>query len=167
MKQEIIDIDLGMKNIVRSFKKVDGSYVKVGLQGETGQKTYGEKWNPVTVVDIGVIHEFGTVNIPERSFLRNTFDENYLKWRKFTTQVFSEMITKQFAKTYTVGISKALGFLGQRIQNDIKNRIRQGIPPPNAPSTLARKLKKGKGLPVPLIDTGRMINSIIYVKVIK
>jgi len=177
MKTQIIDKDLGMENIVRSFKHVHGSYVKVGLQGQTGQKTYGTKWDTVTVVDLGVIHEFGatvrketySITIPERSFLRNTFDENFLKWRKYTTEVFFDMLTRYFASNYMTALSKALDLIGFRLVSDIKMRIRQGIPPPNAPSVYARKLAKGKGVgtPVPLIDTGRMMNSITHVKVIK
>lgn len=196
MKARIIDKDLGMKGIVRSLKKVDGSYVKVGLQGNTGQKTYGEKWNRVTVVDVAVIHEFGATvhrklktiglleglrayyrnrirkgsfSIPERSFLRSTYDEKYNEWRIKTNQIFFDLITKRFSASYTAGVSKALGVIGAFIKTDIKNKIRRGIPPPNAPSTLAKKMKKGTGggQPVPLIDTGRMINSITFEKVIK
>ena len=179
MKQNIDDKDLGYREITRALKSINGSYVKVGLQGQTGQKTYGQKFDRVTVVDLGVIHEFGAsipkrnITIPERSFLRSTFDKMFDTWREMNKTLFMKIFTKSFSSSYSKGIDKALDVMGQTIQRDVKNTITKGIPPPNADSTLKAKMRKGRwnkkslGVPKPLIDTGQMLNSITYEKVVK
>ncbi|MCP4481413.1 MAG: hypothetical protein GY817_01105 [bacterium] len=189
----IIDKDLGYSKIVRSLKDIEGSHVKVGLQGAKGQKTYGEKFNNMTVVDIGTIHEFGAnihkqlkpislkaglkaynsnkmrtglIKIPARSFLGTTYDKKHKEWIEMNKKLFWNIITARYSKSFISGISKALGIMGQTIVKDIRKTIRAGIEPPNKESTLRAKMKKGKGkkTPKPLIDTGRMINSISYKK---
>ena len=63
-------------------------------------------------------------------------------------------------------VRRALGILGAKAQADIQARIRAGIAPPLAASTLRRKLaltrKGAKGEPKPLIDTGQLVASITY-----
>ena len=53
---------------------------------------------------------------------------------------------------------RALSVLGMALVGDVQQRIRNRIPPPNAPYTIARK-----GSDVPLIDTGRLRQSIDFV----
>ena len=198
--QKVTDKDFGYNEITRALKQINGSYVKVGLQGETGQKTYNTKFDKVTVVDLGIIHEFGatihrklktislraglkdfysgkirkgTIVIPERSFLRSTFDKMFDSWREMNKQLFWNIFTKFYSSSYIKGVSKAMDVMGQRIQRDVKDTITRGVPPPNASSTLKAKMRKGKwnrkslGVPKPLIDTGQMMNSITYEKVMK
>lgn len=50
---------------------------------------------------------------------------------------------------------KAMRLIGLQIVGDIKQRIANGLQPPNAESTIARK-----GSSTPLIDTGQFRNSI-------
>lgn len=103
----------------------------------------------LTVGDVATFHEFGTRTVPQRSFLRAWFDEN---------QTFiAETLKKQFAgvpegkRTAEQAAERcALAFEG-----GVKQRIARGIPPPLAPSTIARK-----GSSVPLIDTGQLRNAI-------
>ena len=67
-----------------------------------------------------------------------------------------------------VTADKALGIIGLRIQNDIKDKIKSGVPPPNKASTLRRKLaltaKGSTKKPVTLIDKGQMLESITFAK---
>jgi hypothetical protein len=51
----------------------------------------------------------------------------------------------------------AYGRIGMVAVGDVQRRIVQRIPPPNAPSTIAKK-----GSDVPLIDTGRLRQSVDY-----
>jgi len=158
------DIDRGQSFIVREAKNIKGSYVKVGLQGETGQKPHGDKFDKATVVDIGVIHEFGApkASIPERSFIRSTHDGKNREWSVLTKALLGRILLQR------ITADKALGIIGLRLQNDIKDKIRSGVPPPNEPATLRRKLAKtAKGStkkPVTLIDKGQMLNSITFAK---
>lgn len=165
---KVRDVDRGWKKLKDFAKRVgDGkTYVKVGIVGPKAQETNEEG---ITTVRLAMIHEFGapSVGIPERSFLRVTFDRNRVAYRamlrKLLVSVFS---TKPLMKE-----TQALGILGAKIAADVKGYVTQGagVPPPNSPATLARKLAKtrpgSKGQPRTLIDTGRMIGSITWIVV--
>ena len=94
-----------------------------------------------------------TINIPERSFLRSTFDEKNREWHaKAEKQVQMVATGKKDAAT-------ALDVLGHMVQGDIQRKIIDGPFTPNAPSTIRWK-KSAR----PLIGkTGRMRSSIRYV----
>jgi hypothetical protein len=51
----------------------------------------------------------------------------------------------------------ALGLLGTKAVGEIQKRMARGIKPDNAPSTIA-----AKGSSTPLIDTGRLRQSVTY-----
>lgn len=56
---------------LRNLQEMKKKYVAVGLPaGKVTGKVYG---NGFTVVDNGIVHEFGAGNVPERSFLRAPF----------------------------------------------------------------------------------------------
>lgn len=109
----------------------------------------------VTNVDLGVWHEFGVpqLNIPERSWLRSAFDGKHDRWEKFAEKQAQLLIDGK------VTLEEALGRLGLLAEADVKKGITSGggIPPPNAPSTVARK-----GSSRPLVDTGQFLNSVTF-----
>lgn len=108
-----------------------------------------------TIVEIGAVHEFGAGRIPERSFLRSTFDAGRTKYQKFMTNGLRREVV-QVAKTGQAGPENlTLKRLGLVVEGDIKKRIAEGIAPPLSPVTIARK-KSSK----PLIDTGQLRASI-------
>ena len=65
-------------------------------------------------------------------------------------------------------VDKALNVLGAKYSAEVKNTVTQGeqIQPPNAPSTLARKMAKTRAGAAnavrTLIDTGRMIGAVTW-----
>lgn len=147
-----------------AFGKVDGSHVKVGVC-QNDNKEYelkeGEERSPdgpLTLAEIGAIHEFGAPNagIPERSFIR--------------AGVQDRMVTiRSMFKTYAKKINKgemtqqqALGLVGLQAQAGIQAKFTDGTLAPNAPSTIA-----AKGSSRPLIDTGQLRAAISYEIVIK
>ena len=141
------DRDLGYKKILKEINKVERSpHVKVGFpveKSETKEKHSGSK---ATVVEIAIFHEFGTsTGIPQRSFIRATFDEQKEKWLELTGKLHLEIYKGN------MDVAKALAIIGLRIETDQKNKIRSGIPP---------ELKFREG--TPLIDTAQMINSIQF-----
>jgi len=120
--------------------------ITAGVHGDDAGADHGEG---LTVGDIATFHEFGTRTVPQRSFIRAWFDENQ--------EFIAETLRKQFApvaegkRTPDVAAERcALAFEG-----GIKQRISRGIPPPNAPSTIA-----AKGSSKPLIDTGQLRNAV-------
>ncbi len=166
------DIDFGAAEIERQAQLIDGSFVKIGLQGEKGQRAAsGDPKSGKTVVDVGIDNEFGVParRVPARSFIRSTFDNKNRQWSFLTKNLLGKILLRR------LNTSRALSIIGLKIQSDIKRKIRSNVPPPNAESTLRRKMARAQkkvgigpiGMPKTLIDTGRMLNSVIFVKTIK
>lgn len=138
---------------VRRALQEFGSYaLKVGIFSD-------EDSSETSYVMIGRVHEFGvtitrgtgTIVIPERSFIRSTFDENNDKWVAFLKRQ-----ARQVAQL-TLPPKVAWERLGALIVADIQEQITDISSPPNAPSTI---LKKGSSNP--LIDTGGLRQRITY-----
>lgn len=161
------DIDKGWKDFRKRMESNKGkSYTKVGLpSGSTPAVIAGEKNGNKPLLDlvkIGAVHEFGAPNrnIPERSWLRSTTDEEQENISKIVSIVHSKVITGQMT------LKVALGQIGEYLTGKMKDKIRNKIPPENAPETVRRKKNK-KDTDVPLIDTGQMVQSITHIEVIK
>lgn len=173
----VIDRDLGwnaLKETLRSMRGGD-SYAKIGLLGEKAaavehqaeEKTTAEV---MTNVVLAAIHEFGTEHVPERSFIRSTFDKNREEYlgilRKLVPAIYEGKTSAQHV----------LNIIGMKMKWDMKNAILEGsgIPPPLAPATIKKKQKKGrwrktpaKDAPRPLVDTGRLVAAIDHAVVIQ
>ena len=179
------------------------SYVKVGVLAKDGGAAVEGAESGFTVARLAAVHEFGAtiqhpggtpykigpggqavfvkkgtegiagytkphvIVIPERSFLRSTFADQ----REEYVQILKALIGELYeGKT---SVRKVLSIMGMKFQSDIKAKIKRGISPANAPSTLRRKLKAGmwntsakKGTPTPLIDTGQNLLNRIHFKVV-
>lgn len=171
---EVIDRDLGWKDFVENVRTMgkgdaharvglfagdenarvapgiaNGDFFSQALEEGAGAKA------PPTNVDIGVWMEFGvpSVGIPERSWLRSAFDTNVKRWAKFAEKLTLEILDGH------ITTETALGQLGAKASADVKKGITrgEGIPPPNAPSTIARK-----GSSRPLVDTGQFVGAITW-----
>ena len=90
-----------------------------------------------------------TITIPERSFLRSTFDEQLEKMNAAGQRKLKEVITGKLAP------AAALDQLGQEFTGMVQKKIRAGPFTPNAPSTIKQK-KSSR----PLIDKGHMRQSV-------
>ena len=141
---EFDDFDLYIKR----FKKINGKVVRVGILGKDGG-------------DMGVIavaNEYGTdkagrgnsVTIPERSFLRTTFDD-----KKNIKKAVTINVAKVFDKKKS--INKITDKIGIVMTAKVKEKIQSNIQPKNATSTLAKK-----GSSRTLVDTGHLRDSIDY-----
>lgn len=135
-------------------------HVDVGITGERAGRVHAGG-SGLTVVEIGTRHEMG-LGVPQRSFIRSTFDENVDRYRDLLKRQFRETILyhARTQKPFDHRRSVALRRLGLAVTGDIKKKITAHIPPPLTPYTLARK---GSGKTTPLINTGQLINSITYV----
>lgn len=153
-KAALKDIDRGFADLKKVWKELSaGTSLKVGLLGDESPKN--DREDGLTNLEIGTIHEFGIPGfIPERSFLRSSFDKNEEKYQGLLKAGMKNVaLGKVPAKT-------VFEALGMKIVSDVKNGITQGsgIPPPLAPETIARK-----GSSRPLVDTGQLVASISYV----
>ena len=142
------DIDRGWKRIKRDLRDLDGSNTKVGIHsGQLHSSVDGVS----DMVMIGAANEFGTKNIPSRSFMRDAFDKN--------KQVIGDLQDSLFAKviTNTISARQGLSILGEFMTNKIKLSIKNLKTPPNKPATIQRKKSSN-----PLIDKGQLVQSITH-----
>lgn len=136
--------------------KLDKCFVRVGvLESKGGSEMHNtEGGKPITLVELATIHEFGTANIPERSFIRTTLLIN-------KAAELEEMQVKLARAIVMKGMDplRALNILGSWAASQIKNGITsEEIGAfPLAESTIARK-----GSSKPLVDTGLLKNAISY-----
>jgi hypothetical protein len=133
-------------------------HVRVGvLSSKGGDSMDGE----FRLVDLAALMEFGSDpdgpspdHIPARAPIRTTFYQR-------CKQELVDMQTKLAKQIVTGGMDpkRAMGILGSWGANAIKKTITEGegLPPPNAPSTIA-----AKGSSRPLVDTGAMKASYSY-----
>lgn len=138
------DIDLGMRKLIEALSGfADVPSVVVGVQGSAGSD----------LVIIAASNEFGTEDghIPERSFLRSTVDDNENEILD-DLQAATEAVLDGRSTT-----TREFGIVGEKVVGMVKERIAAGIEPENAPSTIA-----AKGSDTPLIDDGRLRNSITH-----
>lgn len=99
------------------------------------------KSNFATTHDVGA----HTVIIPPRPFMRETIASHSHGWGKLLGTAL---------EVANFNVKVALGVTGRAIADQMRDTISR-ISPPNAPSTV-----KKKGFNTPLVDTGRLRNSI-------
>ena len=145
MASRTTDRDLGLKRFIRELQAAKVTEVVVGVQ--QGADNDGQQ-----IAEYAAYNEFGTDSIPERSFMRSAFDENLAELRQDMDAQYGRVQAGQ------ITVRTALGLVGLRHQDQIKNKIDTNIPPPNSPVTIAKK-----GSSHTLIDTGAMKNSIHYI----
>lgn len=172
VKTKTKDKDLGYLDILKQLRKLeDKPFVKVGFPAEFKSGSTPKKFTSatadgsdpvvlvdpnVTVLDAAIWNEFGTEQIPERSFVRSAFDKNRVKYEKTTKKLLIRIYQSK------VSVERALDILGLMIENDIKSMIRNGNFKPLSDVTIAKK-----GSDKPLVDTGQMINSVRFKRIMK
>ncbi len=130
----------------KMLKDLEENEVRIGFQhGEVIEK------EEIDICDVAAWNELGTVNMPSRPFLRESVDENEAKINNFLQSKKSELIRGISAEQ----ILKEIGIFQKDL---IQEKITEGSFAPNAESTL-----KKKNSSKPLIDTGRMRQSVNYV----
>lgn len=153
---EVVDLDLGFNAILKEIAQAERKQVLVGIQ--EGAKTHIQAKNGniqqagLNIAEYAAANEFGTRTIPERSFMRSTFDQNL-------GQVESIVITQLgLVVDRAQNITTAFNRIGLAIAGMVQVKIRQITNPPNSPYTIAKK-KSSK----PLIDFGQMIAAVRHV----
>lgn len=147
-KFKIKDSDPRFRDFRRQITKGLNA-VNIGIFGANVINEIDDNGNEVDVVLIAASNEFGTERIPERSFLRSTVDNRRERFRSFLSRHKAEMMKSPQRRKMVL---ERLGILAE---SEVIRKINQGPFTPNAPSTIQRK-----GSSKPLIDTGRMRQSI-------
>lgn len=143
---KVVDRDRGWNRVKRELKK-GRVEVTVGVQGRAADAPHGAD-GKLTNADIAAINELG-LGVPERSFLRATLDANRARYIKLLKGVGDAAVAGKAT------LEQGAALVGEIAVGDVKQAIADGIPPPNAPSTIQRK-----GSSTPLIASGQMRGSI-------
>ncbi len=102
-----------------------------------------------SVAMVGATHEFGGGNVPERSFLRSSFDEHQKKYIKMAQKLIKKVVDKGG------DIEMVADLIGTEAAADVVDNINAIQTPPNTDATILRK-----GSSNPLVDTGHLKQSI-------
>ncbi len=154
------------------LRQLDKKKVKIGIVGESDSKllTYAaanEYGANIKITDkmrkflhwigIHVKNETTHIIIPERSYIRSTFDNKlyYQELRKKLQSPFEQVLNgKRDPETL-------LDLIGLQYVANVRRTIRDMKEPVNHPQTEAIKNKKGKKKGI-LVDSGRLVRSVGY-----
>lgn len=130
----------------RMLKEIADKEVRIGFQHGKATEEDG-----TDVCDVAAWNELGTVNMPSRPFLRKSVDENEGKINSFLQSKMKDLVRGVSAEQ----VLKEIGIFQKDL---IQEKITEGSFAPNAESTVRQK-----GSSKPLIDSGRMRQSVNYV----
>jgi hypothetical protein len=147
LKRSVLkDKDHGWFRIKREVMKMKHASARIGvLQSAPAYK------DGTSQAEVAFHNEFGTKDIPERSFIRATADEQRSRY----TRVLKGEADKIMTGKSTVKLS--LEKVGLLAQGHVRKKIKNLKTPPNAPATIKAKRSSN-----PLIDTSTMLKSIDY-----
>ena len=132
----------GLENALKKYRQIKKQKVQVGIF-ESATYAQADK-EPLHVAQVAYWNEYGTANIPARSFFRKTVRQNKSKWIKNLPVLAKEH-----------GNQKALSLTGEMIKGDLVESIMTWSDPPNSKATISIK-----GIDAPLRDTMQMARSI-------
>lgn len=142
---------MGYKDFVRQMNRTRGAYVKVGVMA--GSKHRDPGGGVSDLVTVAAANEFGTDDghIPERSFLRSTFDEEEERLVQIAAAQHAQIGQGKQS------VEQALALMGEYFQAKVVAKIHSHPAPANAPSTIKRKGSSGT-----LVNSGQLAQSIRY-----
>lgn len=147
--------------LYKELRQMGGMRVTIGVHDDTGQHEGGD----ATVAEVAATHEFGAGRIPERSFLRSTFDRKEPQITEALYDSVNEVAHDRLSP------QQAMDRVGMVTRSLVQDTMRAGINPPLAPSTLAAReakashgggLQSMEGQHTPLIDSGQLLASITH-----
>lgn len=147
------------KNQFEIIKKfVENNELYVGIPQETSSR---KEDNEITNAEILFIQTYGSPvnNIPPRPVIEPAIENDRDRISKMMHQALKIAISGD-----SQGAVDQLKKVGMLAQNKCRAWFldERNNWPPNAPSVIRRKMKKGSTDPKPLIDTGEMRKSITY-----
>ncbi len=152
--------DSKWQKIRASISRAARAHVKVGVLSDGAGAHEG-----ISMVNLAAIHEFGSpaAGIPERSFIRRTFTVHADELGKVTAKLAKKVVEG------AMPVEQALGILGAWGAAKVKSTVRNWTWAPEdggLGSTVVQELSpstvEAKGSDRPLVDTGRMVDSITH-----
>jgi len=134
------------KRFEKMLKDLGRKQVRIGFQHGKATEEDG-----TDICDVAAWNELGTEHTPSRPFMRKSVDENEDKINAFLQSQKADLVKG-------VPAENVLNKIGIFQKDLMQEKITEGDYVPNAPATV-----KKKGSAKPLIDTGRMRQSVNYV----
>lgn len=152
----VMDTDMGFTKAIQKLISSQKKQILIGVQeGSTTHlqvKRARKQAAGESIAQYAAENEFGTSKIPQRSFMRSTFDEKINEIEKIVFQQFGLAIDDK------ITIQQAYDRIGLAVTGMIQEKIVSLRSPPNARRTIELK-----GSSNPLIDFGQMLASIRHV----
>lgn len=167
----------------KRLPEIADTRVRVGVLADKGG-TQTQPGSKITMLELAAIHEFGApaARIPERSFIRSTFERPDVmkKIQALAAHAAKKMLASGPVQPNELALG--LGAIGAyavgEIRKTVKLRLTTGPEPQRlADSTINRRHARTKpakrfrnvyeprSMPVPLFDTGRLLNAVSWVVV--
>lgn len=143
------DFEIKLTPEGKKFKKQLEELTK--LEVAVGYQKGQDSEDGVDMADIALFNELGTVHIPSRPFIRDSLNNNKDKITQFMQKSAKGIANGSSAEE----LLKKIGVFQKGL---IQKEITNGSFEPNKQSTIDRK-----GSDKPLIDTGRMRQSVNFV----
>lgn len=145
----------GLKGLRQRVEAANRVEVVAGIVGPNASKVHGD--SGFTMAALGTAHEFGfstdTTTVPARSFVRAPVRSNQAR--------IQQALAKAGRKVMEGGDpARELGRVGLLAEGIMKKAMSDGIPPPLAESTIARRKSNSTK---PLVDTGQLRGAITSV----
>jgi hypothetical protein len=153
---EVVDLDHGFNAILENLEETAKRQILIGIQ--EGSKTHLDAKKErirepgISIAQYAAANEFGTDNIPERSFVRSTFDQRLNDIMEITIGQLGLVIDRE------ISLDVAYNRIGLAVTGMVQQKIREIRSPPNSPITIEKK-----GSSKPLIDFGQMIAAVRHV----
>jgi hypothetical protein len=147
-----------LQSVVESLRVLVDVEVLVGFPEETAERDAED--TPITNAALAYIHDNGAPeqNIPARKFMRPAMDSVQEK----LTLRLGNTLKGVLKGASPLQVEQGMHAVGLLAKLAIQNKINEGIPPPLAASTLARRVAKGRTGTKPLVDTAQLRNAANY-----
>lgn len=98
--------DTKLKKLTAELERFTRMEIQIGYYADGNHETYEDG---TSVVDVATFHEFGTQNMPQRSFLRGALKENRAVMKSHSKKVVAELVKGKInAKTAARRIAHAM-----------------------------------------------------------
>lgn len=133
----------GADALTAALRQLDGVQAKAGWF-ETARYPDGKP-----IAGVAYFHEYGTVKMPARPFMRPTVDDKRNEWTDTLAKGAAAVLR---GEATALGVMEATAL---KAAGDIGETITRVTSPPLSPRTIARK-----GFAKPLVDTGAMLQQL-------
>lgn len=141
------------RRIMAILYEMNDREVHVGFVDGKSYEIDKKHKSSVSIAQVAAWNEYGTIHIPARPFMRDAIEFNQDKIQNHLSKH-----VRSIMQTGNGSAQQTLSSIGTFTQRLIQKEIKDGMWIPNAPSTI--RMKKSDR---PLIDTGRMRQSVTFV----